>query len=201
LSLSLKIFVILNIIVKQRRNERVLKKIGQFLGFINRHKYEASEYNAERSCYNFRARNMLFSEVEGYFKEAEAKGVFDAYNLEYSYITVIWPVGGIKTGIVERDKQLIENSQFFFQEKFPKIIFRTTAIKAHKRKQVIISGVLKIKDIEKDISLLASYKEDNLGYIILIDYELDRFDFMVGESDSFAVGREIRLQLDIAFNY
>jgi polyisoprenoid-binding protein YceI len=144
---------------------------------------------------------MLFSEVKGYFKEAEVKGVFDAYNLEYSYITVIWPVSGIKTGIVERDKQLIETSQFFFQEKYPKIIFQTTAIKAHKRNQVIISGVLKIKDIEKDISLLASYKEDNLGYIILIDYELDRFDFMVGESDSFTVGREIRLQLDIAFNY
>jgi polyisoprenoid-binding protein YceI len=144
---------------------------------------------------------MVFSEVNGYFNEAQVKGVFDAYNLEYSHIEVAWPVGGIITGIPERDKQLMEASQFFFKEKFPKIVFKTTSIKDHKKNQIIINGILKIKDIQQEISLLASYKEDNLGYIILVDYELDRFDFMVGQSDSFAIGRDIRLQLDIAFNY
>jgi polyisoprenoid-binding protein YceI len=186
---------------KRKKSLRVLKKIGQSLGLINKHKYEASVYNAERSCYNFKTTNMRFSEVKGYFKEAKVKGVFDAYNLEYCYLEIKWEVNGIKTGIPERDRQLIEASQFFFQEEFPEITFKSSSIEAYKKNQIIVNGSLKIKDIQQELSLFASYKEDSLGYIIFVDYELDRFDFKVGESDSFAVGREIKLQLDIAFNF
>lgn len=179
----------------------MLKKLGQAIGLIDRYKYEASTYNAEKSCYNFSTTNLRFSEVKGFFKEAKVKGLFDPYNIENSYFEIAWPVNAIKTGILERDKQLVEASHFFFGEQFPEIIFKSSSIEAYKRKQIIINGTLSIKDTRQEISLFASYSTDKSGHIIFVDYELDRFDFKIGESGSFAIGRQIQLQLDIALNY
>lgn len=171
------------------------------MGLIDRKKYQASTYNPDRSCYNFSTTNLHFSEVKGFFKEAKVKALFDPFNLKASYFEIIWPVNGIKTGILERDKQLVEASHFLFGEEYPEITFRSNSIEALKKKQICIHGVLSIKDITKDLLLYASYKTDNQGHMVFVDYELDRFDFQIGESGSFAIGRQIKLQLDIALNF
>ena len=179
----------------------MFKKLGQSIGLIRRDKYQASNYNADISRYNFSTSNMGFSEVKGFFKLAKVRGLFDPYNIEDSFIEIAWPVNSIKTGILERDKQLVEASHFFFGEEFPDIKFISTTIERHRGKQIIINGNLSIKDIKQELSLLASYNSDKLGYIIFVDYELDRFNFKIGESGSFAIGRQIHLQMDIGLNY
>lgn len=179
----------------------MLVRIAQSVGLIDKHKYEAVKYDPERSCYNFSAFNLRFSEVKGFFKEAKVKGLFDAYNLDLSYLDIAWPVEGIRTGINERDKQLVEASHFFFGEEYPEILFKSTSIEAYKGKQIIINGHLTIKDTVQELCLYASYSKDKQGYVIFVDYELDRFEFKIGESGSFAIGREIKLQLDIALNF
>ena len=176
-------------------------KLAQSVGLIDRDRYQASTYNAERSCYNFSTTNLHFSEVKGFFKEAVVKGTFDPFNLSDSFLEITWPVNTIKTGILERDKQLIEASHFLFGDEHPEIIFHSHSIKGYKKNKICISGYLSIKDIKKSLTLYASYKTDKLGHIIFVDYELDRFDFKIGESGSFAMGRQIKLQLDIALNY
>ncbi len=179
----------------------MFRKLGQAIGLIDRYKYEATVYNADKSCYNFSTTNLRFSEVKGFFKEARVKGLFDPFNIENSYLEIAWPVNGIKTGILERDKQLVEASHFFFGDEYPEIIFKSTSIETHKKKQIIVHGTLSIKDIKQEISLFASYSTDKFGHIIFVDYDLDRFDFQIGESGSFAIGRQIKLQLDIALGF
>ena len=171
------------------------------MGLIDRRKYQASTYNPEKSCYNFSTTNLHFSEVKGFFKEAELKGLFDPFNLEISFLEVVWPVAGIRTGIIERDKQLVEASHFLFGEEHPEITFRSNSIEPYKKDQICIHGTLSIKEIKKELIIYASYKTDKMGHVIFVDYELDRFDFQIGESGSFAMGRQIKLQLDIALNY
>lgn len=179
----------------------MLVKLAQSAGLLDRHKYRASTYNAEKSSYNFSTTNLHFSEVKGFFNEARVKGVFDPYHLSDSFLEIYWSVNGIKTGILERDKQLIEASHFLFGEEFPEIVFKSHSFQKHKKKQICIKGALSIKDITKELILYGSYKTDKLGHIIFVDYQLDRFDFEIGESGSFAIGRKIKLQLDVALNY
>lgn len=179
----------------------MLVKLAQSIGLLDREKYQATTYNADKSCYNFSTTNLNFSEVKGFFKEAAVKGLFDPYNVSDSFLEISWPVTGIKTGILERDKQLIEASHFLFGEEYPEIIFKSHSFSKYSKKQICIKGTLSIKDIKKELTLYASYKSDKLGYIMFVDHELDRFDFEIGESGSFAMGRQIKLQIDIALNY
>jgi len=157
-----------------------------------------TKYNADGSRYNFTATNLRFNKVKGFFKEASLKAELDFKRLDNSYFIASWPVSSIRTGIEERDQQLTEAPHFFNGQEYPEVIFKSARIAKEGKKQLLITGELTIKGISKHIAFYAGMDRRKDGCDLFIDFNIDRFDYQIGESASFAIGRQIELQFDIS---
>jgi polyisoprenoid-binding protein YceI len=83
--------------------------------------------------------------------------VYNENKIENSAVNVKLATLSIDTGVAKRDFHL-RTSEFLDVLKFPEISFNSDKIKAGKKNEYfIISGKLKIKDIEKDIPIKAKY--------------------------------------------
>lgn len=157
-----------------------------------------TRYRSDRSQYNFTATNLRFNKVKGFFKEASLRAELDFKHLDKSYFIASWPVSGIRTGIDERDLQLQEAPHFFNGKEYPEIIFKSANISKEGKKQLLITGELSIKGISRHVAFYAGIDRRKDGCDLFIDFNLDRFEYQIGESASFAIGRQIELQFDIA---
>ncbi len=175
----------------------MISRIAKAFGVVDKTKFRSTAVNKDASQYNFTAINMRFNKVKGFFKEAVVEVDFNIHELETSQISIRWPVAGIRTGIPERDQQLIEAPHFFNWEEYPDIVFKSREISKEGKNQLVFTGDLFIKEHRKSIALYAGYQYDKSGYQLFIDFSLDRFEFGIGESGSFAIGRQIELEFDI----
>lgn len=175
----------------------MISRIAKAFGMMDKTKYRATSSVADASQYNFTAINMRFNKVKGFFKEAIVDVDLNIFELETSHLHLRWPVAGIRSGIQERDLQLTEAPHFFNGKEYPEIVFKSHEITREGKNQLIISGDLFIKEHRKTVALYAGYQYDENGYQLFIDYSLDRFEFGIGESGSFAIGRQIELEFDI----
>lgn len=176
----------------------MLSKLKEVFSSKPTEAFNASQVDKSACKFNFTATNMRFNKVQGFFANAEMDIVFNIKDLDNSRINLEWPVTGIRTGIPDRDKQLIEAEQFFNAAQFPSITFKSSQIKLEGKKQLLVIGSLQIKGVEKDIALYMGYQMDKFGYQLFVDYSLDRFEFGIGENGSFSIGRQIELEIDIA---
>ncbi len=163
--------------------------------------YAASAVDKSACKFNFTAVNMRFNKVKGFFAQANQDIKFNIKDLDNSHIRIEWPVDGIRTGIPERDKQLIEAEHFFNAKEYPTITFKSAKISQENKKQLLVVGDLTIKGTEKTIALYMGYRMDKYGYQLFVDYELDRFEFGIGENGSFSIGRQIELEIDITIKF
>lgn len=175
----------------------MFSRLAKAFGAVDKGKFRSLRVNSESSQYNFSAINMRFNKVQGFFKEAIVDVDFNIHDLENSHLNLRWPVAGIRTGIPERDEQLIKAPHFFDGDHYPEIKFESKAISQEGKNQLVFSGDLTIKEHRKSIALYAGLQCTKEGYQIFIDYSLDRFEFAIGESGSFAIGRQIDLEFDI----
>lgn len=179
----------------------MIEKLKDVFGLKPKEAYAASRIDDSYCKFNFTAVNMRFNKVKGFFAEAEKDIQFNIKDLENSYLRLKWPVKGIRTGIPERDKQLIEAPHFFYAEKYPEITFKSNKISLEGKKQLLVVGDLKIKETEKTIALYMGYSMNKEGYQLFVDYSLDRFEYGIGENGSFSIGRQIELEIDIAIKF
>lgn len=175
----------------------MLGKLKEVLAKKSVEAYNASEVDKSACKFNFTATNMRFNKVEGFFAKAEMDIVFNIKDLDNSFIKISWPVEGIRTGIADRDKQLIEAEHFFNANEHPNIYFESKQLTLEGKKQILVLGTLEIKGIKKEIALYMGYTLDKYEYQLFVDYSLDRFEFQIGENGSFSIGRQIELALDI----
>ncbi len=179
----------------------MLSKLKEVFGQKPTEAYGTSQVYRDGCKFNFTAVNMRFNKVQGFFAQADLDVFFNIKDLDNSYINITWPVNGIRTGISERDKQLIEAEHFFNAGEFPNITFKSGKISLEAKKQLLVLGNLEMKGVEKAIALYMGYSMDKYGYQLFVDYSLDRFEYGIGENGSFSIGRQIELEIDIALKF
>ncbi len=107
------------------------------------------------SVIGFRVKHMMISNVNGNFNKFDATMVSDTEDFTDAKISFECDVDSISTHISDRDAHL-KSDDFFSAETYPKVTFVSTEI-IKNGDDYIINGLLKIRDIEKEISLKAEY--------------------------------------------
>lgn len=104
----------------------------------------------------FSVTHMMVSETEGKFKIYEGK-VSSKSETDFSGASIEFSadVASINTDDAKRDEHL-KSDDFFNAEKFPKMTFKSTSMKAGKTKGTyVLEGELTIRDVTKKVTLTA----------------------------------------------
>ena len=144
-----------------------MNKIKHFLNFIlvifflfifcPYSKGDEYRIDNDHSFIIFKIRHFNTGYVLGRFNTFSGNIVFNEDKIENSTVNVKVDTLSIDTGVAKRDFHL-RTSEFLDILKFPEISFNSDKIKVGKKNEhFIISGRVKIKDIEKDISIKAKY--------------------------------------------
>lgn len=119
-------------------------------------KYDAGSYAIDpmHSKVGFEVPHLVISTVEGVFRKYDGKLLLDD-KFEKSAVEVTIEADSIDTGVAKRDAHL-KGADFFDVEKFPKLIFKSSAI-AGKPESFKLSGDLTIKGVTKKVTFDAKY--------------------------------------------
>ena len=107
------------------------------------------------SVIGFRVKHMMISNVNGNFNSFDATMVSETEDFTDAKITFECDVDSISTNISDRDAHL-KSDDFFSAETYPKLTFESTKI-VKNEDDYTINGILKIRDVEKEIALKAEY--------------------------------------------
>jgi polyisoprenoid-binding protein YceI len=100
----------------------------------------------------FSARHAMVTTVRGSFGEFEGTAKIDAADPTKSSVEIRLKVASITTGQQQRDEHL-RSSDFLEIEKYPEIVFRSTAVEQVDDETATITGDLTIKDVTRPISI------------------------------------------------
>ncbi|MBC7863059.1 MAG: YceI family protein [Bacteroidia bacterium] len=137
--------------------------------------------DASHSKLGFSVTHMMVSETEGKFKIYEGK-VSSATETDFTNATIEFSVdvNSINTDDEKRDGHL-KSDDFFNAEKFPKMTFKSTSMKAGKVKGTyVLEGNLTIRDVTKKVSLTVTTS----GKSVKDPYGMTRMGFKVNGSIS-----------------
>ncbi|MBC7904697.1 MAG: YceI family protein [Gemmatimonadaceae bacterium] len=133
----------------------------------------------EKSKVSFTIKNFGVN-TNGTFKAPEAKVIFDPAALAKSSIDASIDVASVNTGVEGRDNHL-RKQEYFYVEKYPKMTFQSTQIRAgEKSGSYIAHGRLTIRGITKEIDLPFSATTVADGMRFETQFQLDRRQFKVG---------------------
>lgn len=167
--------------------------------------------DASHSKLGFAVTHMMVSETEGKFKIYEgqvsspkADGTFTGANINFSV-----DAASINTDDEKRDGHL-KSPDFFDVAKYPKITFKSTAMKAGKSKNAyVLVGDLTMHGVTKSVSLNAigasKIVKDPYGmerYAFKVTGIINRKDFglawnAVLEAGGVAVSEDVRLDINV----
>jgi len=102
----------------------------------------------------FNARHLVVSEVEGYFKDYDAKVTSTADDFAGSTIEFTAKTASVFTDNEKRDGHL-KSDDFFNAEKFPELKFTGTLAKENGK--YVLKGNLTIRDVTKPVTLDVTY--------------------------------------------
>jgi polyisoprenoid-binding protein YceI len=170
-----------------------LKNIKYFFQFIlivflvafSTSNLEATEYKIDNdhSFIAFKIGHFKVGHVLGRFNIFAGEIVYNKENIENSSVSAKIDTLSIDTGVAKRDFHL-RTSEFLDILKFPGITFNSKKIRLDKdNKHFLITGTLKIKNKERDISIRAKelgktidpYEQERVAFEGTA--ELNRFDF------------------------
>src|SRR5688500_9701405 len=104
----------------------------------------------------FRARNMMVTNVRGAFKNVKGSLEFDPGNPGRSYVEVTIDASGIWTGEPQRDAHL-RSADFLDVENHPHIIFKGNQVELTGEHDFVVNGELTIRSVTRPVSLEVSY--------------------------------------------
>jgi polyisoprenoid-binding protein YceI len=102
----------------------------------------------------FTADHLGFSTVHGLFRDFDAEIDFDPSNAEATKLEFTVRTDSVETYNAARDDQL-RSPAFFASDKFPEMVFRSTAVRPTGTDTAEITGMLTIRDVTKEINLQA----------------------------------------------
>ncbi|MDQ8749852.1 YceI family protein [Elizabethkingia miricola] len=155
----------------------------------------------------FKVKHMMFTNVSGKFEEIYVNLENEDDHFETSDITFSAEVNSVNTGNLDRDNHL-RSADFFDAEHYPKITFKSTAVKKINEGEFQILGDLTIKNVTQSIALDAEYSglmKDPWGNTktgLSINGKINRKDFGLTwnaslETGGVLVGEEIKLTAEI----
>lgn len=150
--------------------------------------------DSQKSGVSFSINNMIFNTVEGSFKNFKGEVEFDINKPESSSFKIQIPVASIDTENEDRDKHLLAK-KYFDAEKYPFIEFNSTFVNKT-AEGFDITGNLKIKGLIKAFTIPFTSEKTKDGFLLKGQFEIDRYDFKVGPSGSFGMGREVSLKIN-----
>lgn len=150
----------------------------------------AQQIDGQASIVNFSVSNMGLKTVKGTFGGMKGELRFDAQQLDNAYFNVCIDAASVNTGNKKRDHHLL-NEDFFEVDKYPVICFESSKIvKTDSGYKAM--GTLKMHGVSKAIELPFSYNNKSFNGQL----EIDRFDYGIGASGGFMVGREVMLDIN-----
>lgn len=136
----------------------------------------------------------------GTFSKWVARIRFDPANLAQSTIVVVVATGSARTGESQRDEAL-PSADWFSIRTFPTATFRSTAIRSLGGGRFVASGRLKIRSVERPVSLPFTLAITGDRAAMKGSVTIDRRTFGVGQ-DQFAspetVAANVRIDVSLA---
>lgn len=162
-----------------------------FTSFTSSNIETQNKFDTEKSVVNFTISNMGLMTVNGSFTNFKGVANFNANEISKSSFSLNLAVSGIDTKNEKRDEHL-QAKEYFDAASHPNISFTSSSVAAAVT-GINITGKLKMKGVTKEITIPFTYESAEGGYLLVGDFKIDRFDFGVGGSGSFAMGREVNL--------
>lgn len=155
----------------------------------------------------FKVKHMMITNVNGTFGEFNANASTTGDDFSTARYDFSAKIDSINTGVTDRDVHL-KSEDFFNAEKYPELTFKSKGIIKKNDGNFIISGDLTIRDITKEIDLIAE-----LGGIVVDPYgqtkaglsisgKIKRSDFglkwnAITEAGNIVVSDEIKLHSEV----
>tara|TARA_R110002124_G_scaffold102597_3_gene250813 strand:- start:288 stop:833 length:546 start_codon:yes stop_codon:yes gene_type:complete len=161
--------------------------------FVKAGSNPSQEVQPSKSKISFSISNMIVNTVEGSFTDFSGEVFFDINKMENSRFQIKIPVASIDTDNEERDKHLMAED-YFYKDKFPYAVF-TSSFVNKTAEGFDITGKLSVRGESKTITIPFSYTKTSDGYLLKGEYEIDRYDFKIGDKGSFLMGRDVDLEI------
>ncbi|MCC6347950.1 MAG: YceI family protein [Nitrospirales bacterium] len=164
--------------------------------------------DSDHSVAAFAVRHMMIAMVRGQFNKLSGSICFDPDDAARSSVEVEIEAASITTGIPKRDDHL-RSPDFFDVEKYPAVVFRSTAVEATGGNRARVTGELTLHGTTRTITFDAEHfgpvKAPYGGEIsrgFSASTRLNREDFGILwnetlEAGGVMVGNEVQIFLDI----
>jgi polyisoprenoid-binding protein YceI len=152
---------------------------------------------------------MMIAHVRGQFNKLSGRISFDPVDRSATSVEVEIEVSGVTTGNRKRDDHLLSD-EFFDQQKFPAIVFKSTRVQFRDGNRMEITGDLTLHGITRPITFEAAFAgpvkspyggEITMGFTAATTLNREDFGMMWGseeiEGGRLMTGKEVSITLDI----
>ena len=165
-----------------------------------------SSWKSDRahSKIGFAINHMMIAEVEGHFSDFEVNAnASDTFGDASFEVTI--KATSVNTDIQRRDDHL-RSADFFEVEKYPEIVFKSTAYEKTGVNTFKVTGDLSMHGVTKAVTLdgrvngvITDQRSQKLKAGLKLTGSFNRLDFGVG-SDNASLGKEVRLTVHLEMN-
>lgn len=142
---------------------------------------------------DFEISNFSMNTVEGSFTDFRGSVNFDPEKASEADFNIKVHISSIETGNDTRDADLLEK-EYFNNAEYPYALFSSTTV-SKSGDVVTVTGILTIKGHSEKITIPFKLSRITSGYLLSGKITLDRYDFKVGSSGGFMIGREAELSI------
>jgi len=155
----------------------------------------------------FKVRHLMITNVTGKFTKFDATMESDRDDFTDAVVTFEADVNSITTHTEQRDEHL-KSDDFFNAEKYPKITFKSTALKKVSDEDYKLFGDLTIRDITKPIELKVTYNgnindpwgNERAGFEI--EGRVDRLEYglkwnLLTDTGGMVAGKDVKLLINV----
>jgi len=165
--------------------------------------------DASHSNAGFSVKHMMITNVRGEFTKLEGKVSWDPKQPEATQVEAVIDVASISTREEKRDGHL-KSPDFLDAEKFPKITFKSKAVKAKSSDELAVTGDLTIHGVTKEVVLEvegpSAASTDPFGNVRVgatATTKIKRDDFGLVwnaalETGGVLVGNDVKITIDIS---
>ena len=163
---------------------------------------ERYQFEPARSTVGFSVRHLMVTRVPGRFTRFSGTLLFDPDAPERSSVTLEVETASFTTGQDDRDAA-VRSADFLDVRRFPKLAFRSTAIRAAGRQRFTVEGELTVRDVTRPVRLEVEGPkrgDDRLGFTARGTISRKDFALSFGpvlEAGGVTVADKVELQLEL----
>jgi polyisoprenoid-binding protein YceI len=162
------------------------------------------------STAQFKVKHMMISNVKGEFTSLKGALELDERNIENSRVQAEIDAATINTREPQRDGHL-KSADFFDVEKFPTLLFRSTALSKKNSNELTVAGELSIHGVTRPATFTVEGPSEpakdpwgNTRIGLSATTKINRKDFALTwnaalETGGILVGDEVSITLDVQF--